>query len=162
MVAEKKKGNPVLQPGQGIFVSISSGLPSSLMNTARRICLEIGLVPFVYKGLKQMSGRTTTSIHIEASKDLMNAGALFILFPLDIPSILDEWILGRIPYLLKNGTPIQVYIFGDRSADAPSNLIELRSQFPNIPIKQVFDLVVFETTLQCDLLGFLSGLGTVQ
>jgi hypothetical protein len=162
MVAKTPKGNAVLRLGQGVFVSVSSGLPSGLLNTVLRVCPDVGLVPFVYQGLRQLSGRTTTSVHNEASEDLANSSALFIVLPLDISASLDDWILGRLSCLLNNGFPIRVYLFGVRSVAETTNATQLGQHFTDIPTKHVADLAGFEIAFRDDLFDFLDGSKMIQ
>ena len=66
-----------LKNGDAVFVSVAGVCDFS----PYRVIEELGLVPFVYKGLQELPSGQTSNIHIEAGGDLQRCQAMVIVRP---------------------------------------------------------------------------------
>ncbi|MGH7308763.1 MAG: hypothetical protein ACREK6_08725 [Candidatus Rokuibacteriota bacterium] len=110
---------------------------------------ELGLTPYVYKGVPASEGRIKTNIYIEAMHDLGHCKALVVVAADPDAERAANFGIGELPRVVASGRPGFLYVTGgERLEAAPSR--------PGVKERDVADVREFSAVLEQDLSDLLT------
>ncbi len=136
-----------LERGDGVCVSISASLPAEFWSGALDLIAELGLTPYVYKGVSPPRGSITNNVYIEARRALEESVALVTVVADPTGDRGDNFGIEELPRVVARGRAGFLYVVSPEEVAGP----------PGIITRRVRDGAEFVQVLRADLSALMSG-----
>jgi hypothetical protein len=139
-----------LHPGDGVLVSISGSLSNDFWSAALAKIPELGLTPYVYKGVPAPEGRIKSNTYMEAMHELAHCQALVVVAADPDAERAANFGIDELPRVVATGRPGFLYVKPGESQAVPKSQHGFKK-------REVADVQEFIAALQDDLTELLTG-----